>query len=50
MALAVLPRIVWALLWPLGLTWRFEVIAEDGVRPVLMGERPGPEIYCFWHQ
>ncbi len=33
-----------------GLTWRFEVIAEEGVTPVLFGERPGPEIYCFWHQ
>jgi lysophospholipid acyltransferase (LPLAT)-like uncharacterized protein len=49
-ALAVVPRVVWALLWILGLTWRFEVIAEEGVTPVLFGEKPGPEIYCFWHQ
>jgi lysophospholipid acyltransferase (LPLAT)-like uncharacterized protein len=48
--LAVVPRIVWALLWILGLTWRFEVIAEEGVTPVLFGQKPGPEIYCFWHQ
>lgn len=48
--LAVVPRLVWALLWPVGLTWRFEVIAVDGVRPVVFGEKPGPEIYCFWHQ
>jgi lysophospholipid acyltransferase (LPLAT)-like uncharacterized protein len=48
--LAVVPRLVWALLWVVGLTWRFEVIAEEGVTPVLFGERPGPEIYCFWHQ
>ena len=48
--LAVVPRLVWALLWVVGPTWRFEVIAEDGVTPVLFGERPGPEIYCFWHQ
>jgi lysophospholipid acyltransferase (LPLAT)-like uncharacterized protein len=48
--LAVVPRIVWALLWVVGRTWRFEVIAVDGVTPVLFGERPGPEIYCFWHQ
>jgi lysophospholipid acyltransferase (LPLAT)-like uncharacterized protein len=48
--LAIVPRIVWALLWVVGLTWRFEVIAEDGVTPVLFGQKPGPEIYCFWHQ
>ncbi|MDE3186940.1 MAG: lysophospholipid acyltransferase family protein [Acidobacteriota bacterium] len=50
LALAVFPRVVWALLWVVGLTWRFEVIAEEGVTPVLFGEKPGPEIYCFWHQ
>ncbi len=33
-----------------GLTWRFEVIAEAGVTPVAFGEKAGPEIYCFWHQ
>ena len=48
--LAVVPRLMWALIRVVGLTWRFEVIAEDGVVPVLFGERPGPEIYCFWHQ
>jgi lysophospholipid acyltransferase (LPLAT)-like uncharacterized protein len=48
--LAVVPRVVWALLWVVGLTWRFEVIAEEGVVPVLYGQKPGPEIYCFWHQ
>jgi len=48
--LAVLPRIVWALLWIMSRTWRFQVIAEEGVVPVLSGEKPGPEIYCFWHQ
>ncbi len=50
LVLAIVPRIVWALLWIVGLTWRFEVIAEEGVTPVLFGQRPGPEIYCFWHQ
>ena len=50
LVLAVAPRLVWALVWVVGLTWRFEVIAEEGVVPVLLGERPGPEIYCFWHQ
>jgi len=48
--LAIAPPIVSALVWLMGLTWRFEVIAEDGVTPVLSGEKPGPEIYCFWHQ
>lgn len=50
LALAVAPRLVWALVWVTGLTWRYEVIAEDGVTPVLFGQKPGPEIYCFWHQ
>jgi lysophospholipid acyltransferase (LPLAT)-like uncharacterized protein len=50
LVLAIVPRIVWALLWIVGLTWRFEVIAEDGVTPVTFGQKAGPEIYCFWHQ
>jgi len=50
LVLALVPRIVWALLWVVGFTWRYRVIAEDGVTPVLFGEKPGPEIYCFWHQ
>lgn len=50
LVLAIVPRFVWALVWIFGLTWRFEVIAEDGVTPVLYGEKPGPEVYCFWHQ
>ena len=48
--LAVVPPIVRVLLWLVGLTWRFEVIAEEGVTPVVFGQKPGPEIYCFWHQ
>jgi lysophospholipid acyltransferase (LPLAT)-like uncharacterized protein len=48
--LAIVPRIVWALFWIVSKTWRFEVIAEEGITPVLMGQKPGPEIYCFWHQ
>ncbi len=48
--LALAPPVVWLLLWVFGRTWRFEVIAEDGVRPIVFGERAGPEIYCFWHQ
>jgi lysophospholipid acyltransferase (LPLAT)-like uncharacterized protein len=48
--LAVAPRLVWAVLQVFGRTWRFEVIAPEGVKPVLYGQVPGPEIYCFWHQ
>ena len=48
--LALVPRIVWALLSIVGRTWRFEVIAEQGVVPVREGQKAGPEIYCFWHQ
>jgi lysophospholipid acyltransferase (LPLAT)-like uncharacterized protein len=48
--LALVPRIVWALLSIIGRTWRFEVIAEEGVTPVVFGQKAGPEIYCFWHQ
>jgi lysophospholipid acyltransferase (LPLAT)-like uncharacterized protein len=48
--LAIAPRLVWALLWIIGFTWRYEVIAEEGVTPVLFGQRTGGEIYCFWHQ
>jgi lysophospholipid acyltransferase (LPLAT)-like uncharacterized protein len=48
--LAIVPPIVWALIRFVGLTWRFEVIAEDGVTPVVYGEKTGGDIYCFWHQ
>jgi lysophospholipid acyltransferase (LPLAT)-like uncharacterized protein len=48
--LAVVPRLVWLLLMTLGRTWRFEVIAEEGVTPAFHGFEPGREIYCFWHQ
>jgi len=48
--LAVVPRVVWLLLQVVGRTWRFEVIAEDGVTPAFHGFTPGREIYCFWHQ
>jgi hypothetical protein len=50
LVLAVVPRVIWALLWVIGLTWRFRVIAEEGVIPVVFGQKPGAEIYCFWHQ
>jgi lysophospholipid acyltransferase (LPLAT)-like uncharacterized protein len=48
--LAVVPRLVWTLLMVVGRTWRFEVIAEEGVTPAFHGFTPGREIYCFWHQ
>ena len=41
---------MWALLWVVGLTWRYRVIAEEGVTPVLFGQKAGAEIFCFWHQ
>lgn len=50
LALAIVPRIVWALLSIVGRTWHFEVIAEEDVTPVQEGQKAGPEIYCFWHQ
>jgi lysophospholipid acyltransferase (LPLAT)-like uncharacterized protein len=48
--LSVVPRIVWALMMIVGRTWRFEVLAEDGVTPAFHGFTPSREIYCFWHQ
>ncbi len=48
--LAIVPPLVWLLLHSLGRTWRFEVIADEGVTPAFHGFTPGREIYCFWHQ
>ncbi len=48
--LAVVPRLVWALLRAMSLTWRFEVIAEPGVTPIVDGVGAGAQIFCFWHQ
>jgi hypothetical protein len=42
--LAVVPRVVWALLWVVSRTWRFEVIAEEGATPRPFGRGAGPEI------
>jgi lysophospholipid acyltransferase (LPLAT)-like uncharacterized protein len=50
LTLAMAPRLVWLLLMLVGRTWRFEVIAEEGVTPAFHGFVPGREIYCFWHQ
>jgi lysophospholipid acyltransferase (LPLAT)-like uncharacterized protein len=50
LVLAFVPRIVWALFSLVGRTWRFEVIAEEGVEPCLEGQQSGNYICCFWHQ
>lgn len=50
LVLAVVPRLVWALLAVIGRTWRFEVVAEEGVEPVPFGVASPNEIFCFWHQ
>jgi len=47
LVLAVTPRLVWALLWIVSRTWRFEAIAAEGVTPLLYGRGAGPEVYCF---
>jgi len=48
--LAVVPRVVWALLWLFSRTWRFETIAEEGAEALPHGEGAGARIFCFWHQ
>ena len=48
--LAVIPPVVWLLLRIVGLTWRFEAIAEEGVEPLIEGRGVGADIFCFWHQ
>lgn len=48
--LAVVPRLVWAVLWVVSRTWRFEEIAPEGVAPLIMGIGAGRQIFCFWHQ
>jgi lysophospholipid acyltransferase (LPLAT)-like uncharacterized protein len=48
--LALVPRLVWALLWLVGRTWRFEIVAEEGATPLPFGEDAGARIFCFWHQ
>ena len=50
LVLAAAPCIVGALVWLLGITWRYEVIAEEGATPLPHGEGAGREIFCFWHQ
>jgi len=44
LVLAVVPRLVWALMQVYGRTWRYEVIAEEGAAPYLYGQKVGPVI------
>ena len=47
MAIAIIPRLAALLIRIIGVTLRFEVIAEEGVTPAT----PPPKgIFCFWHQ
>jgi hypothetical protein len=48
--LAVFPPVFSAVLWLVSRTWRFEVIAEEGVVPIVYGEKSPNKIFCFWHQ
>ena len=50
LVLAVVPRLVWALVSVLGRTWRFETVAEEGATPLPYGQGAPVEIFCFWHQ
>ncbi|MGC2635680.1 MAG: lysophospholipid acyltransferase family protein [Acidobacteriaceae bacterium] len=46
-ALAIVPRATALLLALIGVTLRFEVIAEEGARPETP---PAKGIFCFWHR
>ncbi|QNI33278.1 lysophospholipid acyltransferase family protein [Alloacidobacterium dinghuense] len=46
-ALAIVPRLTAAILAAIGITLRFEVIAEEGAIPATP---PAKGIFCFWHQ
>ena len=48
--LAIVPRLIWALLSVIGRTWRYETVAEEGAELLPWGEGAGAEIFCFWHQ
>jgi lysophospholipid acyltransferase (LPLAT)-like uncharacterized protein len=50
LVLAVVPRLIWALLSLVGRTWRFEIAAEKGATPLPWGDGVGADIFCFWHQ
>lgn len=46
-ALAVVPRLTALVLAAIGITLRFEVIAEEGAVPA---SPPAKGIFCFWHR
>jgi hypothetical protein len=46
-ALAIIPRLTAAILAAIGMTLRFEVIAEEGAIPATPSDKG---IFCFWHQ
>lgn len=46
-ALAIVPRLTALVLAAIGMTLRFEVIAEEGAIPATP---PAKGIFCFWHQ
>uniref|UniRef100_A0A7V5CT21 DUF374 domain-containing protein n=1 Tax=Acidobacterium capsulatum TaxID=33075 RepID=A0A7V5CT21_9BACT len=47
MAIAVVPRLTALLIALVGITLRYEVIAEEGATPATP---PANGIFCFWHQ
>lgn len=47
MAVAVVPRLTALVLTVIGLTLRFEVLAEEGATPATP---PAKGIFCFWHR
>lgn len=48
LALAIVPRVAAVLIRALGLTLRYEDVADPGVTP---GYRiPGPSVFAFWHR
>ena len=46
-AIAIVPRLTAAIIALIGVTLRFEVIAEEGTIPATP---PARGIFCFWHQ
>lgn len=47
MALAIVPRLTALLLALIGMTLRFEILAEEGAVPATP---PAKGIFCFWHR
>lgn len=47
LAIAIVPRLTAAIIALIGVTLRFETIAEEGATPATT---PANGIFCFWHQ